>query len=585
MASSEKIVMHLLTYVFNDYDCYYASVLENENPHLRSVPLGVQQKGILATCNYKARAMGVKKLQPIAQAKRACSNLVIVNGEDLTKYVLIPPRHISETRSESDKIFLISRFREVSKTIWLFVRSLSWGNLTERLGLDEIFVDVTEIVAYNLERLQTQYPVPSPSCSGHSFFRLSRSDPSAGFEFVWSDLPGHPYPSGRPLEFNGPNVLHRRLILAAHLANYIRMQILERFNHTCSAGISTTKLSAKLVGAANKPNSQTTLVPEFFQEFFNAHEIGQIPGIGHRIAQKLRDVCHGRSPTPAETITMPRECNNENNVTVEAALNILTRGKIETVLGVPSGTNTGRKIWNLLRGIDESPVVAAPVYPTQISIEDTFRPGSITTFAQLTKVLHRLLTKLLQRMYSELTIPSVSSQKKWIVSPRNFRMSVRLHDRVQNFSRCSRSSAFPGYTFSPTTSLERIAERLIDDIALGLFRKLCTERHWDLQLLNVAAVNMVGEGTEKGDIGYIFKNLITENGLNEAVSVSNSGTNANNNNSEERELDGKFVDEEFYEDDEDEDEDSGQSVVCEVCRVAVPIFAVDAHRRFHLRSR
>ncbi len=69
-----------------DYDCFYASVFEHQNPALKSQPLGVKQKAILATCNYVARRRGVKKLMLVAEAKKLCHELVLVDGEDLTQF-------------------------------------------------------------------------------------------------------------------------------------------------------------------------------------------------------------------------------------------------------------------------------------------------------------------------------------------------------------------------------------------------------------------------------------------------------------------------------------------------------------------
>lgn len=36
-----------------DYDCFYAAVVESEDPSLRSKPLAIQQKQIIVTCNYE----------------------------------------------------------------------------------------------------------------------------------------------------------------------------------------------------------------------------------------------------------------------------------------------------------------------------------------------------------------------------------------------------------------------------------------------------------------------------------------------------------------------------------------------------
>lgn len=110
--------LDLLAYqlIPQDYDCFYASVFENRDPALKSLPVGVKQKSILATCNYVARARGVKKLMRISDAKKLCPDLVIVEGEDLTP------------------------FRDASKMLWSFLRSYSWNHKVERLGLDEVFM-------------------------------------------------------------------------------------------------------------------------------------------------------------------------------------------------------------------------------------------------------------------------------------------------------------------------------------------------------------------------------------------------------------------------------------------------------------
>jgi hypothetical protein len=53
-------------------------------------------------------------LQLISEAKRLCPDVVIVLGEDLT------------------------RFRNASKELYAFLRSFSWNARCERLGFDEV---------------------------------------------------------------------------------------------------------------------------------------------------------------------------------------------------------------------------------------------------------------------------------------------------------------------------------------------------------------------------------------------------------------------------------------------------------------
>lgn len=81
---------------------------------MKSLPLAVQQKQIVVTCNYEARRRGLRKLQLISEAKRVCPDVVIILGEDLT------------------------RFRDASKDLYLYLRSFVWGQRVERLGFDEV---------------------------------------------------------------------------------------------------------------------------------------------------------------------------------------------------------------------------------------------------------------------------------------------------------------------------------------------------------------------------------------------------------------------------------------------------------------
>lgn len=99
---------------WQDKDCFYAAVFEKENPSWKSLPLAVQQKQIIVTCNYEARRRGLYKLQLVQEAKKKCPDMILVLGEDLT------------------------RFRDASKENYNFLRGYSWNNKVERLGFDEV---------------------------------------------------------------------------------------------------------------------------------------------------------------------------------------------------------------------------------------------------------------------------------------------------------------------------------------------------------------------------------------------------------------------------------------------------------------
>lgn len=76
--------------------------------------MAVQQKQIIVTCNYEARRRGLHKLQLVKEARKECPDLIIVLGEDLT------------------------RFRNASKELCAFLRNYAWSDKVERLGFDEV---------------------------------------------------------------------------------------------------------------------------------------------------------------------------------------------------------------------------------------------------------------------------------------------------------------------------------------------------------------------------------------------------------------------------------------------------------------
>lgn len=104
-----------------DADCFYAAVEMRDNPALRGIPLAVggpaDRRGVIATCNYEARAFGVRSAMPTRRALQLCPQLTIVLP-DFARY-----------KSASQAIFNIYR---------------AYSDLIEPLSLDEAYVDVSD---------------------------------------------------------------------------------------------------------------------------------------------------------------------------------------------------------------------------------------------------------------------------------------------------------------------------------------------------------------------------------------------------------------------------------------------------------
>jgi DNA polymerase-4 len=112
---TERKIIHV------DCDCFYAAVEMRDDPSLRDVPLaigGEAGRGVVATCNYPARAFGVRSAMPGSVARRLCPDLVTVAPD-------------------------MKRYRTASKQVMAILREMT--DLVEPLSLDEAFLDVSEV--------------------------------------------------------------------------------------------------------------------------------------------------------------------------------------------------------------------------------------------------------------------------------------------------------------------------------------------------------------------------------------------------------------------------------------------------------
>ncbi|TKA83428.1 hypothetical protein B0A55_00337 [Friedmanniomyces simplex] len=572
-----RVIIHF------DYDCFYASVFEAQTPALKSLPFAVQQKQIIVTCNYEARRRGLYKLQLIRDARRMCPDVVIELGED------------------------ISRFRDASKELYSFLKAFSWSGKVERLGFDEVWLDVSDIVDYNRQLLNRHD-------LAQSFFQTSRDDPMEGFSFNASKLAGHPYPQNyKRADVTGVvDDLTMRMFLGSHLAQHMRHQLEEQKGYTSTVGIGTTKLLSKLVGNLNKPKGQTTVMPPLdssidgpgnAQAFLDRHEIGKIPGIGFKLAQKLRDFILQR---PAAFDTGLVYGGTKENVTIadirgHAEVNPEMLERLLSGPGSPYGI--GYKVWCLLHGVDDTEVSQAKAVPSQISIEDSYI--RLDTMPELLQELDALAKSLVSRMRVDLLVEEESASKeddlrsepvdralhqvtskKWLAHPKTLRLTTRPRlplqpdgTRIRSFKRISHSAPLPNFIFGLSESVDSLAERLVREALIGMFRKLHPEKSgWNLSLVNLAVTNMAetaGESkTAKGrDIGNMFKRQ--DDVLKDFQVREVSPSPAEGSELETQVVTGGGWDEDVELGDDDLE-------CCGDCGTRMPPFAMVAHRRFHL---
>lgn len=110
------MIMHV------DLDAFYCAVEENENPSLRGKPFAVggkpDERGVVTSCSYSARARGVRSAMPMARALRLCRNLIIV-----------PVHH--------------ALYLQRSMQVMEVLQDLS--PLVEPISIDEAFLDISDM--------------------------------------------------------------------------------------------------------------------------------------------------------------------------------------------------------------------------------------------------------------------------------------------------------------------------------------------------------------------------------------------------------------------------------------------------------
>lgn len=111
-----RTILHL------DLDAFFCAVEETQNPSLRGKPFAVggkpNERGVVASCSYAARKMGVRSAMPMSRALQLCPGLVIVPG-----------RH--------------RLYGDFSKKVMDILHSVT--GLVEQISIDEAFLDISDV--------------------------------------------------------------------------------------------------------------------------------------------------------------------------------------------------------------------------------------------------------------------------------------------------------------------------------------------------------------------------------------------------------------------------------------------------------
>ena len=193
----DQIIIHV------DMDAFYASVEMRDDPSLRGRPLIIGSKpterGVVATCNYEARKYGVRSAMNIKEAYRLCPQGIFMHPN-------------------------FEKYKEVSRQlneIWN-----SYATASERISLDEAYLDVTE---------------------------------QAG---NWEG--------------------------ARRIGKLIKQRVLDEAGLTCSVGVAYSKTAAKMASEEKKPDGYFEIpTPEDFVSLIIDRDVSVLYTVGEKTAEKL----------------------------------------------------------------------------------------------------------------------------------------------------------------------------------------------------------------------------------------------------------------------------------------------------------
>lgn len=236
-----------------DFDCFYASVEERDNPSLCGKPMIVTGGSIVCASNYEARKYGIRSAMPTHVAKALCKDVVTVPAS-MDKYISIS-HAAAEIFARYDSQYFMHGLDECVLNLTEYIEAYSY----ERYGIANLW----NLHVDNIEQC-TDTTIPLPDISNTN--TLFKGEPGA-IEMV-----------------------------TAELLNTIREEITTSLGITCSAGVGINQQMAKIFTDLNKPNGQTigplhTITQDNYPTVLHSHlkdlHIRKLWGVGDASAQML----------------------------------------------------------------------------------------------------------------------------------------------------------------------------------------------------------------------------------------------------------------------------------------------------------
>ncbi|KAJ3096310.1 DNA-directed DNA polymerase eta rad30 [Phlyctochytrium planicorne] len=226
---------------------------------------------------------------------------------------------------------------------------------TQRASIDEAYIDLSEEVNEEIERMQDSIP------------RDDQDQP----EINW-DGAGNLYGDAANRSTDGWKDLALRI--GADFSSKIRKAIWEELGYTCSSGIAHNKTLAKLCSSMNKPNKQTILRDCEVINFMRDIPFGKIRNLGGKFGHEI-----------------------EEKLGVETASDIWNFSMDALIKDF--GPERGPWLYNIARGVCNEQVSEVEL-PKSMGAHKALRP-TVTTDAEMNKWMDILAAEIFYRLEAE----------------------------------------------------------------------------------------------------------------------------------------------------------------------------------------
>jgi DNA polymerase eta len=440
--SSTSSPLRVIAHV--DLDAFYAQCEMVRLGVEEDQPLAVQQwyalglysfqnpannyRQALIAINYPARKFGLSRHITISEAKKLCPNLIMQHvatwrtnsGSSAdTKWAYHDDafKHIADSKVSLDP------YRTESKKILACIKETLPPNLqkVEKASIDEIFADLSaQIHSIILER----YPElagPAPYDDPTEKLPLPPTTALDWQADAVVDL------NAEETEDDDPDWDDVAILIGSEIIRDVRAAIRAKLQYTCSAGVASNKMLAKLGSAYKKPNQQTIIRNRAVQQFLSGFKFTKIRGLGGKLGDQI-----------TSTFNMD---------TVKDLLPVSLEQLKQKL-----GDDTGTWVHAIIRGHDSSEINPRTQIKSMLSAK-SFRP-SINTAEQANRWLRIFAADIYSRLVEEGVLENKRRPK-----------TINLHHR-QGGQTKSRQAPIPLGKKIDEMALFELAKTLLGQIIL-----------------------------------------------------------------------------------------------------------------------